>query len=167
MAQPPTDGASPAGRQQWSTLEQRLTAIAEPLADALGIELLEVNVKGHTGRRLVRVVVDAEQGIDIDTCAALSRSVAGTMDEVDAVAGRYTLEVTSPGINRPLRSERDFRRSIRRPVRVVVRPEPDRIREITGIVAAVGDGVLTLDADGEMIRLRLADVEYGRVQLPW
>ena len=89
-------------------LPGRLMALAEPVAAEQGIDLVDVEVKGPRNRRVVRLVADAEGGLDIDRIAELSRAVGDAIDDV--VPGTYTLEVTSPGTDRPLRRLRDFQR---------------------------------------------------------
>lgn len=145
-----------------------LAKLVEPLVATGGLELLDVEVKGHPGRRLVRLVVDAESGVDVEACADLSRRLGAVLDTNDLIAGSYTLQVTSPGIDRPLRTRRDFARNLGRTVRVWILPSDDeRPRELVGVVTAVGEETVSLDVDGDAIALALADVDRGRVQLPW
>ncbi len=158
-----------AGRQEADPgLRANLAGLVEPLVTASGLELLEVEVKGYPGRRVVRLVVDAEDGVDIEACADLSRRVGAVLDGDELIAGSYTLQVTSPGVDRPLRTARDFARNLGRTVRVWTRPLHDeRPREVVGVVAAVDDEAVTLDVGGDAIALALADVDRGRIQLPW
>ncbi len=158
-----------AGRQEGETdLSADLLGLVEPLVAASGLELLDVEVKGYPGRRVVRLVVDAEGGVDVEACADLSRRVSAVLEGNDLIADSYTLQVTSPGVDRPLRTLRDFARNLGRTVRVWTRPLHDeRPREVVGVIAAVGEEVVTLDVDGDAIALALADVDRGRVQLPW
>lgn len=148
-------------------LGQRLASIATPIVAEEGAELVDVEVKGHPGSRVVRLTVDIDGGVDIERCAAVSRRVGAAFDEADAVAGRYTLQVTSPGIDRPLRGERDFTRNVGRHVRVVRRTGDDRTVEVVGDLVAADSGTVTLDVDGDEVAIRLEDVDHGRVLLPW
>jgi ribosome maturation factor RimP len=149
-------------------LAGRISALATPIADDLGVELIDVELKGARGSRVVRLVADADEGLDVDRIAALSRSVGDAID--DLVDGRYTLEVSSPGVDRPLRRPRDFARNVDRKVRVVrTRDAIDRGEkgEITGTLVAATDHTLTLDVDGDTHAVPLADVDHGKVVLPW
>lgn len=141
--------------------------LAEPLAEAEGVELLEVEVKGQRNRRLVRLVADAEDGLDVDRIARISRAVGDALDEQDLVPGAYTLEVTSPGADRPLRTPRDFDRNRGREVRVVRREELAGPRELRGRVAEVADDRLVLTVEGEDRVIPLDEVAHGKVVLPW
>ncbi|MGH3440843.1 MAG: ribosome maturation factor RimP [Nitriliruptorales bacterium] len=143
-------------------LEAAVAALAAPVAADAGVDVVDVEVRGHPGSRVVLLVVDRDEGIDVETCAELSRDVGRALDDADLISGRYTLQVTSPGVDRPLRTERDFARNIGRSVRVA----RDR-DEVEGLVTAVDAGTVTLDVDGEAVAVPLADVDHARVLLPW
>jgi ribosome maturation factor RimP len=150
-----------------TTLVARVRDLAGPLAADLDVELIEIEVKGQKGRRLVRVTADsadleAQPGLDIDVIARLSRDLSKLLDEHDPIPGGYTLEVTSPGADRPLTRPRDFARNIGRDVRVV--REED---ELTGTLLAVTETELTLESDRTEVVVPLADVDHGKVVLPW
>lgn len=146
--------------------------LAAPIASRLGLELLDVAVKGPRGRRLVRLTADlddpdAEGEVDVDTIATLSRELESALDDADPIPGRYTLEVTSPGIDRPLSSPRDFRRNIGRDVRVDRRVHPDAHEQATGRLLSVSDDSLTLDIGDSELVVALDEVERAHVVLPW
>lgn len=148
-------------------LPGRLVALAEPVAQQQGVDLVDVEVKGPRNRRVVRLVADADGGLDIDRIAELSRAVGDAIDDV--VPGAYTLEVTSPGTDRPLRRLRDFERNLGREVRVqrTQQAAADAPGEVTGTVVAVTDGVVRLDVHGDEVGVPIDDIDHGKVQLPW
>ncbi len=148
-------------------LPGRLVALAEPIAAEQGVDLVDVEVKGPRNRRVVRLVADAEGGLDIDRIAELSRAVGDAIDDV--VPGAYTLEVTSPGTDRPLRRLRDFARNVGRDVRVqrTQAAAADAPGEVTGTVVAASDDVVHLEVDGDEVALPIDDIDHGKVQLPW
>lgn len=158
------------GQGQGSTgddLPGRLAALAEPVAAAHGVDLVDVEVKGPRNRRVVRLVADAEGGLDIDRIATLSREVGDAIDDV--VPGTYTLEVTSPGTDRPLRALRDFERNIGREVRLqrTQAAAADAPGEITGVVVAAAADQVHLDVGGDEVVVDIADVDHAKVVLPW
>ncbi|MBW3578674.1 MAG: ribosome maturation factor RimP [Actinobacteria bacterium] len=153
--------------QRDTALEAHVRDLAEPLAAAAELELVDVEVKGHPGSRLVRLVVDADQGVDVEACATLSHDIGVVLDRTDTVPGRYILQVSSPGVDRPLVTRRDFARNVGRPVRVVTRPETSSPSELTGVVVAVDDEAVTLEVDDAAVSVALVDVQYARVALPW
>jgi len=144
-------------------LTARLTALAAPVVEAADVELVALEVKGPSGRRVVRLVLDADHGVDVDRCAGISRAVGARFDDADAIDGGYTLEVSSLGVHRPLRTERDFTRNLGRHLRLVRRDGT----EVTGTLTAIAADALTLDIDGAATNVARDDVEYGRVVLPW
>lgn len=152
-------------------LPDRVAALVAPVAEAQDIDLVDVEVKGQGNRRIVRLVADADGGLDVDRIAALSRAVGDVLDEDDVIPGAYTLEVTSPGADRPMRSAREFRRNVGREVRVVRTGEatkaPDVKGEVRGTLVAVEDDRVTLEVAGEPRDVPLAEIDHGKVVLPW
>lgn len=151
-------------------LRSRIGALAGPVADAAGIELVDVEVRGQRGSRVVRLVADADGGLGVAAIAALSRDVGRLLDDDDVVEGRYTLEVTTPGVDRPLRSATQLRRNVGRDVRVVrTRAAIDRGEkgEVVGTLAAVTDESVRLAVgDGDVV-VPTEELDYAKVVLPW
>jgi ribosome maturation factor RimP len=152
-------------RETRDDLPGRIAVLAEPLAAAAGIDLVDVEVTGQRGRRVVRLVADADDGLDIDRIAQLSRAVGEAIDDV--VTGAYTLEVTSPGTDRPLRRPRDFARNVGREVRVQRTAEADIPGEVVGVVVDVTDTAVVLEIGEERVAIDHADIDHGKVVLPW
>ena len=154
----PAGGAGP-GNQ--AVLEERVRSLVEPVLARHEAELVELSVqRGRT--QLVRVVADRAGGIDLDTCALVSQELSRMLVADDPIAGRYTLEVTSPGLGRPLRTPADFRRVMGRPVRVVL---ADRQHE--GTVEEVGEDRVRVATASGPVEVALADVRNAKVILPW
>jgi ribosome maturation factor RimP len=103
-------------------VERRLWDLLEPWLEAEGVELDDLELAGPGAGRLVRVTVDAAGGIDLDRIANLSRGLSRLLEESDLVGAAYTLEVSSPGLERPLRRPSQFRKAVGR--EVVVGPVP-------------------------------------------
>ena len=144
----------------------RVTALAEPLATALGMDLVEVQIKGSGGRRLVRVVVDRKGGVDLGSCQALSRDLSSVLDVEDPVEGTYSLEVTSPGVDHPLRDRAAFDRVEGRPV-VLERTDSDDPQPLRGTVTAAEEDAVVLDVGGEAVRVPYAEIRKATQALPW
>jgi ribosome maturation factor RimP len=155
-----------------AALPGQVRALVHPLADALDVEVLDVQVKGQRGRRLVRVVADAADlaaaaGLDIDTIATLSRQLGDALDADDLIAGAYTLEVTSPGADQPLTRARDFARNRGREVRIARQQDDEGAPPLTGTVATVTDDAVTLTTPDGEVSVPLGDVAHATVVLPW
>jgi ribosome maturation factor RimP len=142
--------------------QQPLLGVLEPLVHAAGFELDELDVRVAGRRHTVKLVVDADSGVDLDDIARLSRAAAVELDQHEhLIGGSYTLEVTSPGVGRPLTLPRHWRRAHLRLVEV-------RLREGATLTARVGEAgahAVTVLADGELRELSYADVAHAAVQV--
>src|SRR5579859_1098884 len=156
--------AKPAGGEQAgsSVDEARIAEVIRPVIAAAGMDLESVRVTAAGRRRLLRVVVDSDRGVSLDDAAAVSRDLSAALDTV-AVMGDfpYTLEVSSPGVDRPLTDYRHWRRAVGRLVRVPVTDSG----AVTGrILSADADGV-TLEVEGARRRLAYGVLGAGAVQV--
>jgi ribosome maturation factor RimP len=142
----------------------QVAAIVAPLADERGLALYDV----EQHQTALRVLVDRDGGIDIDTLAELSRAVSRALDEADPVAGRYTLEVSSPGLERPLRRPDHFRGAVGDRVTVKTVPGTEGERRVTGVLQAADEDGITVHPDqGEDRRLAYAEVAQARTLFDW
>lgn len=153
-------------------LQRAVAELAAPIGAGLGVEVLEVVVKGQRGSRMVRLIVDAddldpEVLVGIDDIATLSRELEAALDEHDPIAGGYTLEVTSPGADRPLTRPRDFARNRGRTVRLELHAPAQEQHEVVGELTAADASTLTLTTDDGDRAIALRDVVRGHVVLPW
>jgi len=138
------------GTQRTDPTTARLTDWIQPVVVAAGYDLEELVVTPAGRRSVVRVVVDRDRGVTLDDIAEVSRTVSEVLDQHDDGMGRtpYVLEVTSPGVDRPLTEQRHWRRNIGRLVSVVVGPA-GHTAEITGRVTAVDDAGVTLAVEAQ------------------
>lgn len=152
---------SSAQKQQEEQMEELVRSLAEPVLARHGADLVELIVrKGRT--RLVRLVADREGGIDLETCARVSEEISRLLDAEDPIPGRYTLEVTSPGLNRPLKTEADFAKNAGRKVRVVLARGQHE-----GIVKEVSKDAVTIATGKGDVRIPLDEVATAKLLLPW
>jgi ribosome maturation factor RimP len=146
-----------------STLEV-VRGLVEPLLEREGVDLVDLELKGAPGRQVLRVFVDVDGGITIDQCVLLSRKISDLLDRKDPIPGKYRLEVSSPGVDRPLTRPRDFQRNIGREVKVDVR-RGEAVEQVTGKIVSVGEENLTLDVKGEEVLLEWTAVVKGKIQV--
>ena len=153
---------APKPSQPGSVDEGRIADVIRPVIASAGMDLESVRVSAAGRRRLLRVVVDSDRGVSLDDAAAISRQLSAALD-AEPVMGDfpYTLEVSSPGVDRPLTDPRHWRRSVGRLVQVTAA----EAGTVTGrVVAADLDGV-TLDIGGDRHRFGYAALGAGAVQV--
>lgn len=152
---------------------QRLTEILYPIVTAAGMDLESVRVSRAGRRLLVRVVVDGDNGVSLDDAADVSRAVSAELDATDAMGNvPYTLEVSSPGVDRPLTEPKHWRRAAGRLVKVALLGNRGSNSDgkpgdgqLTGRVSAAdGDGV-TLEVDGQRRSFRYDELGSGSIQV--
>ncbi len=146
------------------TTAQRVEPLVTPVVAAAGLELYDLELAGG----VLRVLVDREGGADIDAVAAVARALSHALDEHDPIDGRYTLEVSTPGLERPLRTAAHFRGALGAEVKVKTRPGVEGDRRVDGTVTEVDDdGVTVTDAAGAARTLRYDDIERARTVFVW
>jgi len=142
-----------------------LRAAIEPAVDALGYELLHLEFSAHGGGRVLRLYIDAPGGIRVDDCEAVSRRLNALPDTLDALRVAEHLEVSSPGLDRPLVKPAHFQRFTGRRARIVMRdPGAAGRRRFSGELLAAGDERVLLEVDGERIELAYRDMATARVE---
>ncbi|MFP6583116.1 MAG: ribosome maturation factor RimP [Candidatus Hydrogenedentota bacterium] len=139
----------------WSYLEAELAE--------LGYELIEVEYMQDYGNMILRLYIDSEDGINVDNCAEASRMVSALMDQNDFVGGAYLLEVSSPGVERPIRKATDFERFIGEPIKVKTVTSVEGRRRYKGILTGYADGLIEIDVDGTPYRVHIENVKKARL----
>lgn len=141
----------------------KVSQAVEPILEGLGFELVDVEYLSDQGRWVLRITADKAGGIKLDDCARISRDV-GEVIEVSGVVGHaYVLEVSSPGLNRPLKKPKDFIRAVGRRVKLkTVEPVGGR-RHFNGYLEVFRDDTLYLRVDGKEVLLGLKDVEKANL----
>jgi ribosome maturation factor RimP len=157
-------GVGGGGLKQEEMVE-RVRAVAERVTGGRGFELTEVEVTRDRGGQLVRLYVDKEGGIGIGELQSVSEEVSAILDAEDPIPSAYTLEVSSPGLDRPLKT--DYRRFAGRLVRVSSYEPVDGRRHWTGRLLAIEEGVvsLSLEKEGAVARIPLAKIAHARLEV--
>ena len=141
--------------------------LIRPVIEGSGFELVDVAFRRESGRRVLRVVVDREGGVDVDTIAELAEKVSRRLDVEGFAPGPYALEVSSPGIERSLKLPRDFARRVGDNVKVKTTAPIEGRTNITGeLVSADDDGIAVAVGGGEL-RVRYADIASARTVVDW
>lgn len=149
--------------------------LVRPVIEGAGLELVEVAFRRESGRRVLRVVVDRDGGVDLDTIADLSEKVSRRLDLEGFAPGPYALEVSSPGIERTLRTPAEYRRRVGDTVRLrTTNPIEGKTVLFGTLVSAADDGVtiaadvgVTIAADDAELHVRYADIASARTVVDW
>lgn len=142
----------------------RVREIVAPLAEAADLEIYDLELNGG----VLQVLVDRPGGADIGTISQLARSISRALDQDDPVAGEYALEVSSPGLERPLRTPEHFARAIGTTVKVKTRPGTEGDRRVEGTITGADDAtVVVRDTDGNEHTVAYADIERARTTFEW
>ena len=144
-------------------LFDKISAIVTSLLGPMKGFLVDMNVRGESGSSVLEIYVDTDEGITADQCAVISRGLSTELDIQDILNGRYRLEVSSPGLDRPLKLGRQFAKNIGRTLRVIS-AVTDGKAPITGVLQDVTDASLTLmTAEKHAVSLALTNVQEAYV----
>jgi ribosome maturation factor RimP len=145
-------------------LEPRITELAEQIAASMGMEIVLVEIKGDGNRSIVRAYVDQPGGVTLDDCERFSKRFSVSLDVEDWIPFHYVLEVSSPGVNRPLVKEADFLRFCGKNAKIRTRSPIEGQRNFKGKILGVTEGRLGLEvAPGKEVGIALKDIEKANL----
>ena len=144
-------------------LRDSLAALLTPLVEGLGYELWELEYAAARGNGCLRLYIDAEAGITVDDCERVSRAVSDLLDAEDPIPGQYTLEVSSPGLERPLRSAAHFARYLGETVFVELAVPLEGRRRFKGPLLAADAATIEVDVDGRRWSLPIAGIRKAHL----
>ncbi len=149
-----------------STITDRVTELALPIVVDAGASLYDVEHQGGTLRILIDK--DSDGGVDLATVTTVTRSLSVALDAAEILPGAYTLEVSSPGVERALRTPEHFSRALGQQVRLKLRPGVEGDRRLTGELVDVDDGTITIRvAEGDDRRIGTPDIAKANVHVDW
>ena len=141
---------------------KHLDDLLQPGAEALGYELVAVEMSGSESS-IVRVYIDADDGVTITDCAKASRQFSAILDVEDPISNKYTLEVSSPGIDRPLAKPEHFKLVVGEDVKIRMSTLVDGRRRFTGELIEANDEFIVVEVDGEQTELLYKEMDRGKV----
>ena len=148
-------------------LREKLIALSEPLLEKLGYELVDLEYAPGRAHAVLRIFIDRPEGVGLDDCERASHELSALLDVEDPVPVAFTLEVSSPGLDRVLRKPAHFQRFIGERIWVELRAAREGRRRYTGRLDALGDEGIELNVDGAMVKVPFADVSRARVAPLW
>ena len=144
--------------------ESRTEAMLVPIVEAKGFELVDVEWVKEGANWYLRAYIDKENGITVDDCEEVSRALSDVLDEEDFISENYILEVSSPGLDRPLKKEKDFARSIGKDVEVKLFKAIKKEKEFVGILKAYDEDTVTLEMEDET-EMQFKRSDIARIRL--
>ena len=141
----------------------KLNEIIQPLVEDLGYEFVGLEYTSAARHSVLRIYIDQEKGVDVEDCATVSREVAAIMDVKDPIKGQYTLEVSSPGLERPLFTVAQYREFIDYLVNINLYGPQDGRRKFQGPIVAVSEEGVTLEQDGVEVILNFDNIAKARL----
>lgn len=124
-------------------IEEKILQIAEKNLSSDDLFIVDLVITGNSGRQKISITLDGDNGVDIDTCAYLSRKVGNEIEETNLIEAAYVLEVSSPGVDQPLKLKRQYYRNIGRKVSVTLLDDS----QINGLLKEVNEELIVLDAE--------------------
>ena len=141
----------------------KVAGLIEPVMEEMGFELVDIEYLMERGRWVLRVYADKEGGIMLDDCAQVSREIGDLMDGKDQLEHPYVLEVSSPGLDRPLKKEKDFLRAIGKKVKVRTAAPVEGQQNFTGYLRHFQDGTLELELEDKRVFLPRQEVQKANL----
>ncbi len=140
------------------TITEEVSLLVGPVLEASGFELVDVEYTSKYGKRILRLYVDKTGGVTLEDCAQASREVGDLIDVKNIIEHGYVLEVSSPGLNRPLKKEKDLLRALGKKIKVQMAAPVEGRRNFTGKLKSFEGGVLGLEIESGLVALRWSDV---------
>jgi len=142
---------------------REVSLLIEPILDEMEIELVDVEYLSEGGRWVLRIYADRDGGITLEDCVRVSREIEDLIEVKDLFQQPYVLEVSSPGLNRPLKKEKDFAHAVGKDVNLRMAAPVDGRRNFKGKLESFKDGVLCVTADDDRVLLLYGDVEKANL----
>lgn len=147
-------------------LSKELEALARRSAEAEGVDVAWCELKGGAGSRIFRVFIERKDGdVDLGDCERVSKRLGLLLDVEDPIDSAYTLEVSTPGLDRPLHDARDYERFAGRLARVRTRRPLEGRKRFVGRICGVRHDSVVLDEDGSTVAVPLSEIESGRLEV--
>lgn len=147
-------------------LQEQLEKIVRPACEELGLRLVELDVQGGKRNPVINVYADTDDGITLGQCTDLTRRIRDELDLDDILRENYRLNVSSPGLDRPLQEDWEFKKSINKELRVVY-SEDEKSLEVTGKLTAFDANKLVIENKGTVTEIPRAQIVRAKIKLQW
>ena len=145
-------------------IKGRVSDLVSPLLADLGMELVDLEYRREGRGWVLRLYIDKESGVTLEDCARVSQEIGTTLDIEDVIETSYSLEVSSPGLNRPLKTEKDFIKYRDRLIKVKTFNPIDSRRNFKGRLRAISEGCIEVEIDGGVVTIPLTNVAKANLE---
>ena len=146
-------------------LKKKISELAGSVAEQQAVEVVDVELSGSSRKLLIRIFLDKEKGVTLDDCSHFSRALSALLDVEDPVPAAYILEVSSPGLDRPLKALKDFQRSIGKLVRIITKSRIEEQNVFTGRLTGVEGENITLSFNDKEIEIPFDQISKARLEI--
>ena len=146
-------------------MKKKIQELADSIAGQFAVDIVDVELSGSSRKPLIRIFIDKENGVTLDDCGKFSRALSALLDVEDPIPTSYVLEVSSPGLDRPLKVMRDFERSIGKLVRIVTRTKIDEQYVFTGRLTRVEGEHIILSFDDKEMEIPFDQISRARLEI--
>ncbi|MCY3822833.1 MAG: ribosome maturation factor RimP [Nitrospinae bacterium] len=148
--------------------DSQIWTIAQEVVSGLGFELVDIELTGSRSQQVIRVYIEKPGGILLSDCVAVSRELGELFEDKNVIENSYRLEVSSPGIERPLRKAQDFERYVGHRVRIRLKSKQEGKRRIVGKIVEVDDNMIRIiSKNGQKASFSLADIAKANLDVDW
>jgi ribosome maturation factor RimP len=149
-----------------SNVQETISQLLEPVIERMGYELVGIEFRGNPKNSLLRIYIDKPEGVTVDDCGRVSYQVSGVLDVEDPISGRYMLEVSSPGLDRPIFKASDYQRFAGEQIKLrLVAPLEGR-RKFAGVLRGLRDQHVLVEEEGVEIAVPLSQIDKANLDLP-
>ena len=149
-----------------SRLQETLNQLLEPVIERMGYELVGIDFRGNPKNSLLRIYIDKPGGVMLDDCTRVSYQVSGVLDVEDPISGRYSLEVSSPGLDRPIFKISDYDRFAGERIKLRLQGPVDGRRKFVGVLRGLRDECVVVEEDGVEYAVPLTQIDKANLDLP-
>ncbi len=144
---------------------RNVSSLARPLVDEAGLELVDMELMGRQGSYVLRLLIEKPGGVTINDCVAINRELSCLLDMEDPIPSRYTLEVSSPGLDRPFKTERDYQRALGKRIKVVSVDESGGSVTRVGCLEGIEEGTVEIVCDEGNHRIPVSSIRKAHREL--
>ncbi|PKL50414.1 MAG: ribosome maturation factor RimP [Nitrospira bacterium HGW-Nitrospira-1] len=146
-------------------MKKNIMELADSIAGQYAVDIVDVELAGSSRKPLIRIFIDKQNGVTLDDCGKFSRALSALFDVEDPIPTAYVLEVSSPGLDRPLKALRDFQRSIGKLARIITRAGLEKRNIFTGRITGVAGENITLSFDDKEMEIPFDQISKARLEI--